>query len=60
MWRNTLNANPISCIFSDQICGICVKLSSSEPTELTILGGYLPSADLGPETYCEYLVELES
>ena len=60
MWRNTLDANPISCISSDRICGIRVKLSSAEPVELTILGVYLPCADLGLETYCEHLAELES
>ena len=60
MWRNTLYANPFSCISGDRICGICVKLSSSEPAELTILEVYLPCADLGLETHCEHLVELES
>ena len=60
MWRNTLNANPISCISSDRICGIRVKLSSSEPAELTILRVYLPCADLGLETYCKHLESLIS
>ena len=60
MWRNTLNANFISCISSDQICGIRVKLSSSEPAELTILRVYLPCADLGLETYCKHLESLIS
>ena len=60
MWRNALNANFISCISSDQICGIRVKLSSSEPAELTILRVYLPCADLGLETYCKHLESLIS
>ncbi len=59
LWRNNLDATPISCISSDRICGIRVKLSLAEPAELTILGVYLPCADQGLEAYCEHLVELE-
>ena len=39
---------------------LCEAVLSSEPAELTTLGVYLPCADLGLETYCEHLVELES
>ena len=59
MWRNTLDAVPISGINSDRICGITVKLSSSSCTFLTILGVYLPCADQGMQSYCDHLVELE-
>ena len=59
LWRKTLDATPISCISSDQISGICLKLTSPEPAEFTILGVYLPCAGQGLETYCEHLIELE-
>ena len=36
-----------------------MKLSPSEPVELTILGVYLLCADLGLVVDCEHLVELE-
>lgn len=59
LWRKTLDATPISCISSDRISGIRLKLTSPEPAELTILGVYLPCAGQGLETYCEHLIELE-
>ena len=55
-----LSATPISSITSDRICGLCIKLLLPEPTEVTILGVYLPCADMGIECYGEHLVELEN
>ena len=59
MWRKTLNATPVSSISSDRICGLSLKLSLPEPTEVSILGVYLPCMDMGIECYCNHLVELE-
>ena len=59
LWRKSLNATPISSISSDRICGISLTLSLPEPTEMSILGVYLPCMDMGIQCYCDHLVELE-
>ena len=58
MWKKTLDATPIPSIASDRICGLCIKSPDNEFIT-TVIGVYLPCADLGTETYCEYLIELE-
>ena len=59
MWRKSLDAVPITGIQSDRICGITVKLSSTQSQYLTILGVYLPCADQGIHVFCDHLIELE-
>ena len=43
----------------DRICGLRIKPSSSDVSEITILGVYFPCSDLSTECYSEHLVELE-
>ena len=52
LWKKTLDATPIPSIASDRICGLCIKSPDNEFV-------YLPCADLGTETYCEHIIELE-
>ena len=58
MWRKTLDATPIPSISSDSICGLSIR-SSDQETVFSVIGVYLPCADLGVEYYCEHLMELE-
>ena len=58
MWRKTLDATPIPSISSDRICGLSIR-SSNQETVFSVIGVYLPCADLGIEYYCEHLMELE-
>ena len=58
MWRKTLDATPIPSISSDRICGLSIR-SSDQETVFSVIGVYLPCADLGIEYYCEHLMELE-
>ena len=60
MWRKSLNATPIPSISSDRICGIRISLSRPDKAGLSVFGVYLPCADVGIESYCEHLVELEN
>ena len=59
MWKKSLDAIPTTGIKSDRICGITVKLSTSQPQYLTIRCVYLPCADLGMQVFCDHLIELE-
>ena len=57
--EESLDAMPISSISSDRICGLRLKLPPPATGDITILGVYLPCADMGIECYGEHLVELE-
>ena len=59
LWKKSLDAVPISGIESDRIVGVTLKLSSSQPSCLTVLGVYLLCADQGLQVFCEHLIELE-
>ena len=57
-WKKSLDVFPISAVDSDRICGI--RLKKDDETWLSIIGAYLPCADLGGDYYRDTLVELES
>ena len=59
LWKKSLDAVPISGIESDRIVGVTLKLSSSQPSCLTVLSVYLPCADQGLQVFCEHLIELQ-
>ena len=58
LWKKSLDVFPISAVDSDRICGI--RLKKDDETWLSIIGAYLPCADLGGDYYRDTLVELES
>ena len=51
MWKKSLDATPISSISRDRICVLRLKMPPPETTEVTILGVYLPCADMGIDCY---------
>ena len=53
----SLDAFQISDIVSDRVCG--VRFKRDEDSWLSIIGVYLPCADLGMDYYRETLIELE-
>ena len=57
LWKKSLDAFPISAVESDRICGI--RLKKDNETWLSIIGVYLPCADLGLDYYRDTLIELE-
>ena len=57
LWKKSLDVIPINEIDSDRICG--VNLKKDDETWLSIIGVYLPCADLGMDYYRDTLVELE-
>ena len=59
MFRKFLNVFPLPGISSDHLCGIRVRLTSPEPSCITVLGVYLPCADQGMDAYCNTLLDLE-
>ena len=56
-----MKCSPISAIDNDRICGVRVLLPASKDPQcyLTILGLYMPSAELPQETFSLYLESVE-
>ena len=61
LWNKSLKCSPISAIDNDRICGVRVLLPASKDPQryLTILGLYMPSAELPQETLSLYLESVE-
>lgn len=57
LWKKSLDVFPINEIDSDRIYG--VRLKKDDETWLSIIGVYLPYADLGMDYYRDTLVEVE-
>ena len=57
LWRKSLDAFPISEIDSKRVCGIRIK--KEDDTWMSIIGAYLPCADLGMDYFRDTLAELE-
>ena len=57
LWRKSLDIFPISDIISDRMCGIRMKKDGE--TWISIIGVYLPCADLGMDYYRDTVVDLE-
>ena len=60
LWRRNLDAVPITHIDSDRICGVRIRRKCGQDDSwLSVIGVYLPCADLGLDYYRDTLTELE-
>ena len=57
LWRKSLVTLPVHDINSDGLCG--VRLKRDKGSWLSVIGVYLPCADLGLDYYRDTLIELE-
>ena len=59
VWHECVGASPVEGISSDRICAIRCVLDESATSVLTVMGVYLPCADLSIDCYSTHPLELE-